>query len=136
MLDLSPILSGARFRIRDCWPTGLRYLTMHFTGWNDGVRRLRCGAFGGTARARAWRRRDGMWTWSVRLAAGHATKEGAFAPSLDVSGEWVDTRAEAEAQADAAILAWMRDRIADGSVIYPWPPPPPSIGSLFGGSDA
>jgi hypothetical protein len=40
---------------------------------------------------------------------------------LDVAGD-ADSAQAARDAADTALLAWFADRIADGSVIYPWPP--------------
>lgn len=123
MTDPTPILSGARFRIRDCWPFGLRFLTMHLTPWREGARRLRCGAIDSSTPVAIWYDRDKRPRWHGRLNAGHATIEGKFAPSMDVHGSGpYATEAEAMAAADAAILAWFADRIEDGSVVYPWPP--------------
>jgi hypothetical protein len=130
--DLSPILSGARFRIRDCWPTGLRHLTSHLTPWTDGKRELRCGAIARTIRFGIYTDRDGAHRWHGRLNAGHATQEGKFAPSLDVLGSGPHPTPEAAmAAADAAILDWFAARIADGSVIYPWPAVPVQSERLF-----
>ena len=132
MTNLLPILTGARFRKRDLRPTGLRFLMMHFTGWRDGRRTIRCGAFGGSDAAHVWRCPDGRWSWSVRLHAGHPTQEGAFVSGIDVT-ETVDAAQAARDAADAAILSWFRERIADGSVIYPWPPVEQEQPALFGG---
>lgn len=132
MTDITPILSGARFRTRDCFPSGLRFLTMHLTPWRDGCRTLRCSNTNNGTPAAVYRDRAGWYRWTGRLNAGHATIEGGFAPSMDVlASDPYDTEAEAMAAADAAILAWFADRIEDGSVVYPWPAVP--VGpSIFG----
>ena len=133
---MTDILTGARFRIRDCWPFGLRFLTMHLTPWTNDRREMACGALRGSTAASVWTTvpdDDRLPArWSVRLNAGHATKEGKFAPSLEASGR-AATLAAAREAVDSAILGWFRERIADGSVLYPWPAVEQEQPTLFGG---
>lgn len=136
MADFTPILNGARFKIRDLWPASLRYLVAHLTPWEDNGRRLRVGirASAGLS-AFCWPvYRTDEWRCMVRIHAGHATTVNAFAPGLDVSLGPFDGPEAARDAADAALLAWFAARIDDRSVIYPWPPVDTQR-PLFGGTD-